>query len=454
MQTHLDCRGHSLNTDSPDAAKAFDAGMRSFVRWRTDAMAHLDEAIAADPEFALAKLVKGWIMQTGRTTAFWPAIKALLAEADPLMGDADDREQAYFGSLTAAVNGHGVEAATILEAMLSRHPTDLLAHRLVQFELFWNGRSGWMRDIVERATPAWPEDMADYGCFQSVRSFSNEEACEFDLAERCGRLAVEIDDTDAWGTHAVAHVHVMKGRVDDGTAWLEGLCGNWGAVNQIGHHLWWHLCLMLLEQGAGERALDLVTAQVRNPDSPLVQAMPGATIDLQNVASLLMRLELRGIDLGDHWHILAEVCAGRTDDHANPFSSAHDMMVLAATGQFQAAEQLLNNIRDYASSAANTPGGSLATAYNAAGIALCEAMLAHRRGEHDRVVALISPVRHDLALIGGSRAQRDIFYQVLVDSAHRAGRGDLIPLYLDDVRRLGFGIVEQRTLYRDMAGHG
>ncbi len=447
MPDYLDCRGHVLNTHNADAAKAFDAGMRGFITWRTDAIALLDAAMAADPEFILAKLAKGWILQTARTTAFWPLIKDLLAQAAPLMENCDDRELAYFDSLTAAVNGRGVEAATVLEAMLVKYPTELLAHRLVQFELFWNGRAGWMRDIAERAVPAWSEDTAEFGCFQSVRAFSSEEAGDYEHAERCGRLAVEIEPTDVWGTHAVAHVHAMQGRVDDGAAWLEGLSGNWGAANQIGHHLWWHLCLMLLEQGDNDRALDLVTAQVRNPTSPLVQAMPAATIDLQNVASLLLRLELRGVDVGDHWGILGEICAGRTDDHANPFSSAHDMMVLAATGQFQAADRLLDNIRDFAA----TAEGGLATAYRAAGIPLCEAMLAHRREDYDRVVALISPIRHDLPLIGGSHAQRDLFYQILADAAHRAGRGELIPLYFDDIRRLGFDHVAQRTLYRDMS---
>ncbi len=446
MSSFSDSRGLDLRTSSAKAAASFNAGADSFVNWRRDTMGYLDAAIAADPAFVLAKLAKGWVLQTGRTVAFWPQIEALLADAAPLMDGADRRERAYFDSLTAAVKGHGVEAASIMEAMLAQYPLDLLAHRLVQFELFWNGRAEWMRAIAERAVPAWADDMADYGCFQSVRAFSSEEAGDHDLAERCGRTAVEINPKDAWGTHAVAHVHVMQGRADEGVAWLESLSGNWGEVNQIGHHLWWHLCLLLLERGESDRALELLTAEVRNPESPLVQAMPGATIDLQNVASLLMRLELRGVDVGDHWHVLEEICLGRTTDHANPFSSAHDMMILAATGNFQAAEKLLDHVRAFAAA----DDGSLANAYRAAGVPLCAGILAHRRGEHERVIELISPVRHDLSLIGGSHAQRDVFYQMLADSAHRTGRKEMIPLYLDDIRRLGFSDVEGRTLYREM----
>ena len=50
---------------------------------------------------------------------------------------------------------------------------------------------------------------------------------------------------------------------------------------------------------------------MRNPDSPLVRAAPHATIDIQNVASTLLRLDLRGVDTGEHWQIFAGICAGR-----------------------------------------------------------------------------------------------------------------------------------------------
>ena len=447
MTQYLDSRGHGLTTSNEAAAAAFNAGMRGFICWRTDTMDHLDAAMAADPEFALPKLAKGWVLQTARTAAFRPVIEDLLADAAPLIEAASAREQAYFHSLIAAAGGHGVAAATIMEAMLAQNPTDLLAHRLVQFELFWNGRAAWMRDLIERAAPAWNKDLADYGGFLSARAFANEEGGNYELAERCGRDAVEIDPTDCWGTHAVAHVHAMQGRVDDGVAWLEGLNGNWGEANQIAHHLWWHLCIMLLEQGAHDRVKDLLTSRIRNPDSPLVKAMPGAPIDLQNVASMTMRLELRGVDVADSWGIFAEICAGRINDHGSPFSAAHDMLVLTGSGQFDLAETLLDNMRAFAA----TGDGSLVTAYRAAGIPLCEAILAYRRGEYEQAIALLSPVRHDLHLIGGSHAQRDLFYQILLDAAHRTGRRDLIPLYFDDIRRIGFDRVEQRTFYRDIA---
>jgi len=444
MTVNLDCRGLPLQTANAAAAAAFERGVRGYATWRRDAIQHLDAATAADPGFALPLITKGWILQMARSAAYHGKIQALLNEAAPLLRDA--RERALHAGLAHALAGRGVEAASILEAWLAGAPTDLLAHRLVQFELFWNGRAHWMRDIAERAAPAWHDATPDLACFLAVRAFSSEEAGDYGLAETCGRRSVELDPTDCWGAHAIAHVLVMQGRVEEGAAWLEGLSHHWAEANQMGHHLWWHLCLFLFERGEHARILDLLATQVRNPESPLVKAMPDATIDLQNVASLLLRLELRGVDVGARWETIADICAGRVADMANPFASAHDVMVLAATGRFERCRELIANMRAVAEG-----GGTLALAHRAAGIATAEAMLAHRLGEHARVIDLLTPVRHDLPLIGGSHAQRDVFYQVMVDSARRVGRADLVPLYLADVRRMGFDRVPRRTLYRTAA---
>ena len=254
-----------------------------------------------------------------------------------------------------------------------------------------------------------------------------------------------MEPADPWGAHAVAHVLIMQGRADVGSEWLQGLSSNWEDANQIKHHLWWHLGLFLLEQGQNDAILDLMRTQIRNPDSPLVKAVPDATIDIQNTASMLLRLELRGVDVGDLWGDLADICANRVHDHANAFSNAHDMMVLAATDQASAAAELLSSMREFA----NGGTGSLRLSYRAAGIAICEAVLAHRQGDDQRVVDLLLPVRHDFPLIGGSHAQRDIFYQLLVDAATRTGQGPLVAQLTHDVTRIGFENVGSRTFYKD-----
>lgn len=441
---HTDLRGFRLASDSTAAAHACRDGMEGYANWRADAMGQLLKAMEADQGFALPKLAVAWVLHLGRSADYAPKIAALLNDASAQLDPSDARAVHYRDALVAASQGNSINAATTLDAWLAANPTDLFAQRLVQFELFWSGRAVWMRDIVERSAHAWDESLAGFAMFLSCRSFANEENGDYAAAERYGRAAIEINNTDPWGAHAVAHTLVMQGRIDEGVNWLEGLSSNWREANQISHHLWWHLSLFLLERGETDRIIELLKTEIRNPDSPLVQAVPDATIDIQNVASILLRLELRGVNVGDHWSQLAEICAGRVTNHANAFTNAHDMMVLAATGQFEQADALLQSMREFAA----VGDGSLRTSYRAAGIAICEAVLAHRKAQYEIVIDRLAPVRHDMALVGGSHAQRDIFYQLLIDAALRCGRHDLVGVYLRDVQRIGFEQVEHRSLYK------
>ncbi len=446
MSLLTDSYGIGLSTSNSAAAKAYDEGARSFVAWRADAMVHLNAAIEADPDFVEPKMLKAWILHAARSCKFAPAVQGLLAEIEPLLGQSSDRDRAFAKAVREANSGNLQRGVAVLETHLAEHPTDIVAHRLVQFELFWSGESRWMRDIAERAAPAWNEDALDFAQFQAVRAFSNEEAGDYETAERSGRDAVEREPESAWGAHAVAHTLVMQGRIDDGVQFLEPLSGNWGRVNQIGHHCWWHLCLFLLERGEYDRILDLLDTKVRNPELPLVKAMPDATIDLQNVASLLKRLELRGVDVGERWHTIADICADRIADHANPFSSAHDAMTLAAIGRFDLVDELVANMQRE-----DTRHGSVGATTHIIGRPVAEAMAAHQKGDHARAVDLLWPVRRDLHRIGGSHAQRDVFFQVLVDSAMRAGRNAQLAILLDDIAGIGFQHVTDRSLYREAA---
>ncbi len=438
--------GFHLATDNQEAATAYDLGARSFVAWRADAMAHLDAAIELDAGFATPKLLKAWILHAARTHKWKPVVQKLLAEAEPLLAGASQRERALAESVRAANAGNLQGGVAILETYLAENPRDVVAHRLAQFELFWSGESKWMRDIAERSVPFWDAATPDFAHFQAVRAFSNEEAGDYETAERAGRDAVEREPESAWGAHAVAHTLVMQGRAKEGADFMMALSDNWGKSNQIGHHNWWHLCLFLIEQGDFDRILELLDTKIRNPESPLVKAMPDATIDLQNVASLLQRLELRGVDIGDRWDTIAEICAGRVADHANPFSSAHDAMALAAVGRYDLVDTLVKDMERFGET-----HSVLGAVTRTVGAPVTEAVSAHRRGEYDRVVDLMWPVRRDLHQIGGSHAQRDVFFQVLVDAAMRAGRKTETRILLQDIEGIGFERVSERSLYADAA---
>jgi len=57
-----DQRGYSVTTNDSTAVEALDRAFNAYTGFRTDSMAHLDAAIAADPQFALPHAIKGLLI--------------------------------------------------------------------------------------------------------------------------------------------------------------------------------------------------------------------------------------------------------------------------------------------------------------------------------------------------------------------------------------------------------
>src|SRR5207302_11446237 len=164
-------------------------------------------------------------------------------------------------------------------------------------------------------------------------------------------------------------------------------------------HLWWHRALFHLERGERDAALELYDRRFRNLASTLTQAQPDLYIDVQNAAWMLFRLERRGVDVGARWNEIADKAEARIGDCLSAFTLPHWMMALAATGREQAAARMLEAMRAFANK--GTTGGRIVGEVS---VPICEAVLAHRRGEPARAAALMRPVLADMHRLGGSQA--------------------------------------------------
>ncbi len=442
---HQDERGHTLTTSNSTAGDEIDLAVHNFLHWKSDVVPHVAASLKADPDFAFAHVVSGLILHGARNVHFRSKIEESLANAQRLASGLTEREQHYVKALEASAAGRITEAVSMYETILAKNPVDLFAQRLAQMELFWIGEMNWSEQISRRASAHWDESVPSYGVHLSCRSFDLEETHNFSEAEALGRKSVEIDPTDVWGTHSVAHVLIMQGRHEEGIAWIDDLKGNWADSNQMQLHLWWHRCLFHLERGQIDEVLDIHDKWVRNRELPLLVSMPDLYIDMQNGASMLLRLELRGVDVGSRWAELEELTLKRLDDHTSPFTSPHFAVILAATGRFEEAEQLVASMSNFA----NCDQGTFGPRYATAAIPATLAAIAHRRGEHGKVIELLMPARHQLWQMGGSHAQRDLFFLILADSIIKQGRTDLIGIVLDDIERAGFSDAASRIGYQD-----
>ena len=392
---------------NPAAGGLFNHALRSLAGFDADVVQRAQGVRDADPGFALGHCVFGYVMMLAYSrAAVAPAADALRAAEQNAAG-ATPREQAHVRALARWIGGDVDGALRQWEAVLAQFPRDILALRLAHANYFWLGRGDEMRASLERVAPRWGEDSGFMACL----AFALEESGEYAAAERYGRRAVELDPTEVWGAHAVAHVLEMQRRADEGIAWLAGLEPHWGGKGAFLHHLWWHRAMFHLARREYDAVLDLYDRRFRNLSSPLVAALPDFHVDVQNAASMLARLELRGVAVGGRWEELADKAEARIGDVLSAWTVPHWMMALAATGRAAAAHAMLANLR-----------GSDSAVMREVAAPVCEALLAHRRGHHGLVIAVMAPVLGRLRELGGSHAQRDVLVQIFSDSNRRAQR--------------------------------
>ena len=416
-----DARGLALSTDSADAVDQLNLATEHYLKYHLDTMQLVAQALAADPDFLMGHVIRGYLMLAGANPAHRPLIAQSLGAVQQAAATATPREQRHAAALGAWQRGALDEAFGIWRELLDADPTDLLALRINDTTLFRHGRTQDIIEQADRVAPAWSPDLPGYECFESVWAFAHEEAGDTAGAERAIDDAYARDPTNFFTHHVKAHVLEMENRPREGSDWLGQQTGYWHLGNNLVHHLWWHRALMQLDLGDREEVLDSYDRNIRNLNSPLTKATPDQFNDLQNATALLWRLEQLGLEVGARWEELADKAEARTGDIAYPLLPPHLILALAATERDAAAERFLDALRARAAD----PHLWGADAIRDVVIPVCEAGLAHRRGDHARVVALLAPRQESLRALGGSAAQRDLFRQILIDSAMKAGRRDV-----------------------------
>lgn len=411
-----DCRGLTVTCASQAAAEAFDHAVAGYLTYRLDTAARLKACLELDPDFCLAHVLRGYLTLAAFNLAVVPVAREALGQAKRTAATTTTREQAHVAALEAWVDGRLDELLARWEAIVADDPTDVVAFRLHHFNAFWLGRAEQMLSTVETTLPQWELGLAGRGAVLACRAFANEECGNYTVAENSGREAIALDPGDIWATHAVAHVLEMQGRRSEGILMLRELEPHWQGGNNLKHHLWWHRGLYHLEREEFGEVLDLYDQGFRNLASPIVAMQPDLYIDVQNAASMLFRLELQGVDVGDRWIELADKAEGRIGDCLNTFTLPHWMMALVRTGRFQAADAFLAGLK--AAAAGSDTVAGLVRLY---AMPISAAVLAHGRGRHQEAVELMRPALGGMYRLGGSHAQQDVLEQLFTDAAVKAG---------------------------------
>ena len=147
-------------------------------------------------------------------------------------------------------------------------------------------------------------------------AFGLEETGQYDRAEHAARRALALDPGLPAAIHVISHVMEMQGRTREGLAFLAATEPAWAEGTGFSVHLAWHKALFHLDAVDPRSALTVYDAQIAKPGA---SDMPV----LADASALLWRLQLRNIDVGTRWQVLADRWEAQSLSGARPFYGVH-----------------------------------------------------------------------------------------------------------------------------------
>lgn len=389
----------ALTTDEPSVLAAVDAVESALLRYGKDVADYLTgPGPASDCAYALAMAAA--IHLFAMTAPGRARAQPFIAAAERLAPGATTHEQVFVAGIAAWSRGDIAAAKALHDQLAASAPRDLLSAKILQFHQINTGDFTAMLtglDAIVRAQP-------DCGYVHGMRAFALEQCGDLAGAERAARRAVAVGD-DPWADHAIAHVLDTQGRAREGRDWAAQCGTRWdGCSSFLYTHNWWHAALFELALGDHDAALALFDTRIWGVRRDSVQ-------DQINAVSLLARLEVAGVRVGNRWDDLAPHLEARVADRANPFVDLHLAYGLARAGSDGAVAMLTQDLDARARAGTHL---DVAAAQAARGF------VAHARRRYAAAADAIGAALADAIGFGGSHTQRRLLDLLAADARTRA----------------------------------
>ena len=394
-----DLYGNAVSSGSRPAVDAYDRGVRGLLGFSADIIDSFRAALAADPDFVLARAALATSLFLAEQMS---EARAEMQQASAAAPALPPRERRHVDALALWVAGRSHEAIPLIQACLAEHPRDMVLMQRLYYIYFWQGRSAEMLELTESVRHALADDgfMLGYHAFALEENRRYEEA--FPLAER----AIAMNRRDAWAVHTLAHVLYERGENLRG---IEALPLHIDPCDHLGYfknHLLWHLALMHLAEGRYDEVNELFQRVFGD-----ITIIVGS--DLQDSVALAWRLDLYGRPDLRRWTHLGAAARGWLEVPLLLFHDLHVGMALAASGDWSAAETQLDRLRERGKKSRTSTLPEVV-------VPLLEGLHAFARGAYPEAVAKIAPLEPRIVEVGGSHAQREVFHDTLLEAALRA----------------------------------
>jgi hypothetical protein len=399
-----------LTTASERAAAHYRDGVDCMLSAWHGAEDAFDRAMAEDPGFALACIGRARLHQLNLESG---KARALAAQARELAAGASPREKSHVEIMAAVIEGKPKIAVAGAEAHLDEYPRDaqVLSILLGAFGLYaFSGRpdhDAAKLAICQRHARHYGDDW----WFTCYLGWSHTEAGNLSTGRTLSERAMGLRAANANAAHGLSHAMFEQGDMAAGREFLSHWMPAHDRQSFLHGHLAWHVALTLLDGGDLDGALAIYQQHIKPADRPY----PPLNI-FTDGASLLWRLALAGrTGLEPHWRDVAAYGERYFPQAGAHFADVHVALAASMTGG-DALETRLAQLE------ARNADGKLAP--GRAAIDLCRGISAFAQGDNAGAVRLLEPALADLARIGGSHAQRELWEDTLIVALMRAGHGD------------------------------
>ncbi len=395
--------GLSLSTASTLARDAFVDGVDRFLAAQEGTEAALRRAIAADPNFALARIALARHLQTcGRAAEAAPELAAARA-AEGL----SERETSHIAALTPLLEGRGAAALPLIRAHLETWPRDVMVAQPCAgvFGLIgFSGEAGREAALLAFMAGLAPHYGKDWW-FLTQFAFAEIEAGR--TAPGAARIegAFALNPRNANAAHILAHLLYEQGEIAEGRRFLAGWREDYAREGVLHTHIAWHGGLWALESGDTGEMWRIYAADI----DPGAASGPPLNV-LTDAAALLFRAELAGERAPEGaWARVADYAAARFPDPGLAFADVHAALAHAMAGNGEALVRL-----------ATASAGAAPDLVRG----LAEAFRAFAAADWAGALAAFVPALRDHARIGGSRAQRDLIEFAAAAALLRLGKAE------------------------------
>lgn len=394
--TQRDCFDLPLTGADADAAHGYARYVLEFLSYGAN-LRDLFAVADGAPASALLNAHAAALHLAFEGAEGWTNAAPYLARMRDERARATDRER-LFCAAVEAWNARDFHAALAgLDELTVRWPADLCAVKWGQYHAFNLGDQSALLRFGERARIVHESRPYVHGMI----AFALEQNHRLAEAEDEGLKAVEIAIDDAWAHHAVAHVMETLRRPRDGARWLDRCAHTWERKGVfIRDHNWWHAALFRLGMGRPEEALEIYDARLWGEWPEFPQEQIGAV-------SMLWRLEMRGLDVGERWAPVVEQARARAGEHFFPFHDVHYLYALARAGAPGEAAKFIRSMEAHA----GRLSGPAKSAWDNACLPAARAAFAFAVRDYEGALPHLSAALPRLQEIGGSHAQRHVFVE-------------------------------------------